>query len=323
MVLAVVVSAVVGWWGNAFRIEERRVRIPVATGHLDGVLATPREGDVRGLVVMVHGDGPVDATYDGLYRPWFEAAADAGFATLSWSKPGVGESDGNWLDQSMDDRADEVSAAIDWMIREGGVPITKVVLWGASQGGWVLPKVAAERPDVNAVVAVSPAINWLRQGRFNLLAEMDRDGVDEPERARRIATSDQTRRLLEAGANYSDYRAITDDPDPMNEDRWTFVQRNFTADATDDLYRSATAGTPTLLMLGRHDHNVDVDDTEAGYRAALGGLADVRYYDAAHSMARPEVENSDLRGLLTAVFRPRTLLAPGVLSDYRDYLAAR
>lgn len=44
-------------------------------------------------------------------------------------------------------------------------PTSFTVLWGASQAGWVLPKVASSRVDIDAVVAVSPAINWLRQDR--------------------------------------------------------------------------------------------------------------------------------------------------------------
>ena len=95
--------------GNSFRFDQRAVTIPGPEGDLAGVLTLPPEGAARGLVVMVHGDGPVEATQGGLYSPWFEGAADAGFATLSWSKPGVGGSEGDWLGQTMDDRAEEVS----------------------------------------------------------------------------------------------------------------------------------------------------------------------------------------------------------------------
>jgi dipeptidyl aminopeptidase/acylaminoacyl peptidase len=320
-VLLLVAGVVVTLVGNDYRTDERRVSIPTNQGRLDGVLSVPEDGAPRGLVLVVHGDGPVEATHDGLYRPWFEAAADAGFATLSWSKPGVGASTGDWLDQSMNDRADEVSDVIDWAQRDASVPTNRIVLWGASQAGWVLPKVAAARTDVDAIVAVSPAISWLRQGRFNLLAELDHEGVDDEARQRAISISDQTRVLLDQQADYETYRQRTTDPEPMDRARWGFVSRNHTADATGDLTRMAHRRVPVLLMLGEHDRNVDVDETASTYRRLLGDTVDVARFDAAHSMARPIVEDCGAAGLITGVVWPRALLAPGVLDTYRDYLA--
>jgi len=298
--------------GNDYRIVEERLSIDVAGGSLAAVLARPRGGAAKGLVVMVHGDGPVEATHDGLYRPWFEAAADAGFATLSWSKPA------NWLTQSMADRAGEVGAAIDWARRRADVPTGAVVLWGASQAGWVLPKVAAARDDLAGIVAVGPAVNWLRQGRYNLLAEMR--GASAEDRERAVAISDQTRRLLEEGADYATYRAATGDPEPMDAARWEFVKLNYRADATEDLIASREKHVPVLLMLGNHDLHVDVTETADTYQRILGRDVRVERFDAAHSMARPVMENSAVAGLATGILWPRALLAEGVLDQYRSYL---
>ncbi|MEU4427277.1 alpha/beta hydrolase [Actinoplanes sp. NPDC024001] len=305
--------------GNSYRFAEDRVSVPVPGGSLDAVVAYP-QGTARGLVVFVHGDGPVDATQNGLYRPWFEAAADAGFATLSWSKPGVGGSTGNWLRQTMDERAAEVAHALDWAATQPRLATGTTVLWGASQAGWVLPKVVRSRPQVDAVVAVSPAVNWLRQGRFHLLAELDHDGADERARQQAVEASDRTRELLAAGADHGRYLAQTTDPEPMSADRWGFVLRNFRADATADLRAAAGRHLPVLLTLGTADRNVDVAETESTYRRILGDDLTVATFDAAHSMARPAVEDSDALGLLTATFWPRALLAPGVLDTYRDFL---
>ena len=307
--------------GNDYRIEEERITVPVPGGTLDAVVAHP-QGTAHGLVVLVHGDGAVEATHDGLYRPWFEAAADAGFATLSWSKPGVGGSSGNWLSQSMDERAAEVSRVLDWAAAQPDLPTGTTVLWGASQAGWVLPEVVRSRSDVDAVVAVSPAVNWLRQGRFNLLAELDHDGADAAARQEAIAASDRTRALLESGADHARYLARTTEARPVDAERWGFVLRNFRADATADLEAAAARHVPVLLQLGSQDRNVDVEETEATYRRILGDDVRVARFRAAHSMARPAVEESDALGLLTAAVRPRELLAPGVLATYRDFLGA-
>lgn len=307
--------------GNSYRFDLRAVTIPGPDGNLAGVLTLPRDGAAHGLVVMVHGDGPVEATQGGLYSPWFEGAADAGFATLSWSKPGVGASEGDWLSQSMDDRASEVSDAIDWAQAQDDVPTDTIVLWGASQAGWALPKVTRDREDIDAVVAVGTAINWLSQGRFNLLAELEHDGAHAQERESAIAESDQTRILLERGASYEEYLASTASTDPMTEARWLFVRRNVDADATDDLIASASHPVPVHLMAGTHDRNVDVAETEETYRSIFGPSLTVTHIDGAHSLARPVMEDNDLVGFLTGTLWPRALLAPGTIDDYSAFLS--
>jgi dienelactone hydrolase len=309
-------------WQNSYDMDEQRVTIRHGGHTLNGVLATPRDGRERhGLVVYVHGDGPVDATHDDGYKPLWEANAKAGYASLSWDKPGVAGAPGNWLDQSMDDRADEAAAAIAWARARPDIDGDRIGLWGASQAGWVLPKIAARTP-VSFVVAVSPAINWLRQGRYNLLAELRADGASAARTREEVAQSDTTRRLLRQHATYEEYvRAMGGDVDGMTADRWAFVSRNYTADATQDL--RALRGVPVLLALAGHDVNVDTADTERTYRGVLdagGALTVERYPDASHSLLKQSVEQSDLKITLTALFRPRSLFADGFLADQRHFL---
>lgn len=179
-------------WQNSYDMDEQRVSIRHSGHTLNGVLATPKDGRKRhGLVVYIHGDGPVGATHDDGYKPMWEANAKAGYASLSWDKPGVAGAPGNWLDQSMDDRANEAAAAITWARARPDIDGDRIGLWGASQAGWILPKVAAKTP-VRFVIAVSSAINWLQQGRYNLLAKLRADGASTARTMAEIAKSDTT-----------------------------------------------------------------------------------------------------------------------------------
>ncbi|WHT19968.1 prolyl oligopeptidase family serine peptidase [Crossiella sp. CA-258035] len=300
-------------WQHSYDLNEQSVTINHGGHLLHGVLATPTTGTRHGLVVHLHGDGPVDATHEGGYRPIWEANAKAGYATLSWHKPGVANAPGNWLDQSMTDRAEEAVAAIAWARTRPDIDGDRIGLWGASQAGWVLPKVAARTP-VRFVLAVSPAINWLQQGRFHLLA-------GNPTEAQ-LTRSDTTRRLLATQASFDDYtRAMGGETHGMTPDRWRFITKNHTADATPDL--PALRRVPVLLTLAGHDRNVDTADTERGYRAALaeGGTLQVKHYpDAAHSLVKDTIERSDLKLTLTALFTPRALFATGFLDDQQRFL---
>ncbi|WTI56278.1 alpha/beta hydrolase [Streptomyces platensis] len=322
----VVAAGLVGvvLWQNSYDMDEQRVSIRHSGHTLNGVLATPKDGRKRhGLVVYIHGDGPVGATHDDGYKPMWEANAKAGYASLSWDKPGVAGAPGNWLDQSMDDRANEAAAAITWARARPDIDGDRIGLWGASQAGWILPKVAAKTP-VRFVIAVSSAINWLQQGRYNLLAKLRADGASTARTMAEIAKSDTTRRLLERHANFEEYvRAMGADADGMTADRWGFISKNYTADATQDL--RALRGVPVLLTLAGHDINVDTADTERIYRKVLdaGGALTVKHYpDATHSLLKQSIEQSDLKTTLTALFSPRSLFAVGFLDGQRQFLSA-
>lgn len=321
IIVLIAAAACAALIGNDYRFDERDVTIPTSDGGtLEGILTTPERGPARGLVVMIHGDGPVDATQGGLYDPWFEGAAVAGWATLSWSKPGVGGSSGDWLTQSMADRAAEAEQVLDWARNNADVPTQRIVLWGASQAGWVLPAIVAHREDIAGVVTVGTAVNWLRQGHYNLQAELDHKAADNAERRKAEEESARTNALLERGASYEEYRDTTHETDPMTRERWIFVSRNFRSDAENDLRAAAQQRIPWHLMAGKYDRNVDVAETARVYQGILDDHFTTTTLNAAHSMARPIMEDSEIAGLITGVFWPRALLAPGVIGDYQTFL---
>lgn len=71
--------------------------------------------------------------------------------------------------------------------------------------------------------------------------------------------------------------------------------------------------------MGTHDRNVDVAETEHTYRSIFGPFLTVAHADGAHSLARPVMEDDDAVGLVTGIVRPRALLAPGTIDDYRAF----
>ncbi|PJN30261.1 alpha/beta hydrolase [Streptomyces sp. CB02613] len=310
-------------WQHTYDLREQAVTVRRDGRTLQGVLALPERG--KGpfpLVVVVHGDGPVDATHDTFYRPIWESFARAGYAALSWNKPGVGGAPGNWLDQSMGDRAAEALDAIAWARQHPDIDGGRIALWGASQAGWVLPRIAAQDPGIRFAIAVSPAVNWLRQGRYHLLAELRRDGASDADIAAALRRRETGLELLGRGASYEEYVRAVGDPQGMTAARWRFAARNHKADATADL--PALRGVPVLLALAGHDANVDTAETEAAYRRLLPGpaLRVAHYPDATHSLVEHDVENSTLRLTLTALCAPRALFADGFLDDQRRFLAA-
>ncbi|MGG4471249.1 alpha/beta hydrolase [Paenibacillus alvei] len=164
--IVLIIMTIAGFlYENDYAMLEKEVNIKTKQGNLEGFLAMPKEKN-EGIVIFVHGDGPQNATQDGGYKPLMERFAKQGYASVSWNKPGIGDSAGNWLDQTMDDRAKEVEEVIEWAKQQKSMNTEKIILWGASQAGWVVPKVQQNRTDITAAILVGPAINWLRQGEY-------------------------------------------------------------------------------------------------------------------------------------------------------------
>ncbi|MCF8571224.1 alpha/beta hydrolase [Gordonia sp. HY002] len=303
-----------------YAFHEERVTIPGPRGELHGVLAIPSDDGPHGLVVFVHDDGPADADDDGHYRPLWDAFAQAGFASLSWDKPGVADAPGDWLDQTMHDRATEVDSVIAWAHTRDDIDTTQVGAWGIGQAGWVLPEVAQARPDLRFMIAVDPAIDWLRREQYAARAEAVADG-DSPEDV--AAAVDRRARRTALIRRNADYRAYLDshvDEDPMPAARWAFVKRNANSDSTAAL---KTIPVPTLLLLGGRDRGVDVAETERVYRRQVQpDLLTVKDFpDGTHRLTRNDIEyrGGDIRTLGRSILAPKTIYVPHYLDTLRVF----
>ncbi|WP_447887723.1 alpha/beta hydrolase family protein [Serratia fonticola] len=79
---------------------------------LEGTLILPSGKISPPLVLLVHGDGAQDRWSEGGYIPLVNFLVAQGVAVYSWDKPGVGASSGNWLAQTLSDRAEEAASAL-------------------------------------------------------------------------------------------------------------------------------------------------------------------------------------------------------------------
>jgi len=312
---------------NSYDMEETEVSIPTSKGLLKGTLALPKHHSGKlGLVVFIHGDGPINTSYNEGYKPLWEKLASVQYASLSWSKPGIDGSEGNWLHQSMDDRAQEAIEVIQWVKEQ--LPMIdekRIGLWGASQGGWVVPKIAKQQ-KIAFNILVSPAINWQEQGRFNTIKTMERDGASPQEIQKVTQYQDRVLDLLNSHSSYEEYLKLADreriiQDERMSRDRWIFVQLNFQLDATADLL---TFDSPVVLILGGHDLNVDVENTRAVYEQQIPAskLRVLYLPNVDHSMIKHELVNSKLRLYMTGLFAPRSMLDTSYYTQVAQFVAS-
>ncbi|WP_414837627.1 alpha/beta hydrolase family protein [Candidatus Nanosalina sp. VS9-1] len=113
-------------------------------------------------IFFCHGYG---SDKEGSYRKRAERASEEGFNAVRFDFRGNGESDGEFIDQSLSSRIADLEACIDFFGPE------RIFLWGMSFGGKVVLH-ANERFDVEALILKSPVL-------FNNEMEKFRSVVDE------------------------------------------------------------------------------------------------------------------------------------------------
>ncbi|WDD92610.1 alpha/beta hydrolase [Burkholderia sp. FERM BP-3421] len=242
------------------------LRFRAGHAELAGTLVLPRHRRAAPIALLVHGDGPRTRFDQDHYLPLVNSLLAAGIGVFSWDKAGVGDSGGDWLDQSMADRADETRAA--WLrVREATAGAHPIGLLGFSQGGWVVPRVAsAFRPAFSAIVG--GAVSWRAQGMYYTRQRMEAQGADRAAIERRLrAEYADNDRLFGAAHAPADPRARPD----IAPRRFRFITLNYAEDATSAL---ATMQGPVLALWGAWDRNVDPIDEANAYRRAFAGHPD-------------------------------------------------
>ncbi|WP_195570590.1 alpha/beta hydrolase family protein [Paenibacillus sp. 1001270B_150601_E10] len=302
-----------------YDMVEQAIEIPTPEGLLTGTFALPKHHKEKlGLVLFIHGDGPIDASHDDGYKPLWERLASIGYASLSLNKRGMNGSEGNWLNQSMNDRVEEARQAITWAKKQPMIDDTRIGVWGASQAGWVIPKLAKEEPLAFSIL-LSPAVNWLTQGQYYTRSHLEQAGISEQEIQAKEAYDQQVRQLLRSNASYDDYVKIAQKKYLMSKDQWTFVSKNYLSDATEDLRNFQS---PVLLILGEKDIHVDVKETERVYRNVIPPelLTVALFPDAEHSMLSTSTAESELRAILISLFAPRQITVTGYMDQIEQFL---
>ncbi len=149
---------------------------------LAGTLHLPDGSGHYPAVVMLQGSGTTNRDAEGYFLPIRDEFLKRGLAVLSWDKPGVGESSGDWRLRTLHDRADEALDAIAWLRTQPEIDPDRVGIWGHSQGGWIGPLAASQSTDVAFLIINSgPGVGPHEQDLFGIEHSLRRDGATEEE----------------------------------------------------------------------------------------------------------------------------------------------
>jgi len=238
--------------------QKRTVSFEHSNNVLEGTLILPPGKVFPPFVLLVHGDGPQDRWSEGGYIPFVKFLVSQGIAVFSWDKPGVGKSTGNWLAQTMSDRAEEAVLALKKIREQPELKESRGGYLGFSQAGWVVPQ-SSQLTTTEFAVLIGAAINWRNQSIYYTGQRLKVEGfsLDDIQDAKKHEAESFDRQFTEEAAVL-----------PCNSQctRQDFERRNSLADATKDI---SSTHTPVLIVMGKDDRNVDADETVAVWAKAL------------------------------------------------------
>lgn len=230
--------------------QQRTVQIAHHGERLEGTLVLPPGQISPPFVVLIHGDGAQDRWSEGGYLPLVNFLVSQGIAVFSWDKPGVGASSGNWLAQTMADRAQAAAKVLEELRQQPELTQSKGGFLGFSQAGWVVPK-ASQLTATDFAVLIGPAINWRDQGLYFTAQRLKMQGASAQAilNAQKHEAEDFDREFTEDSVARPCQAECT---------RQEFERRNALSDATKDI---STMRTPVLVLMGKDDRNVDAHET--------------------------------------------------------------
>lgn len=309
---------------NKEHVEERYVAFSANTNTLDARLVVPHVHQSHdAIILLVHGDGAMDHSANGYFDPVINTLTRKRYATMSWSKPGIGESTGNWLAQTMPQRAEEVRSAIRYL-RDNGYPDNPIGVVGFSQASWVLAELHSE-PEIEFAALVGGAANWREQSKYTMwlrLIDEQKIHADDHSVWPEISELNEIEyQLIKSG--YDTYQGSDLHLHPFmgtpleDEARFNFVRTNIDSDVS---LGFSQIHFPLLALFGDSDTRVDVDHSQQIFASTIGApdkLTQKVISNASHSLLKTDLP------VRAALYLTEDDFAPGALDALIAWLDAQ
>jgi dienelactone hydrolase len=306
-------------------VVEEPVTFPNGEVHLSGTLVRPAAGNRYPAVVLFHGSGPEGRNLE--MARWF---ADQGVAALTYDKRGVGASTGDFRSVPFMDLYLDGLAGIAFLRQRRDIDVSRMGVWGWSQGGWLGPLAASRSRDVAFVIAVSgPGVSPGEQMLFYDANRLRAGGVPEGQ----VQATTVLRRLVwhtmfvggdvaavraqvqkaRAEASAASLKSQLDDllatlqrPGSL----WITQEMNY-----DPLGALRQLTVPSLFLFGQDDQLVPVDESVAIVRRTLSDSRQSDFTIKTFPGADHAINVRDSAGVRH--------LEPQYLAAMRDWLATR
>lgn len=322
---------------NAKSYSEESVTYPSGDVQLAGLLRIPKRPGPHPAIVFAHGSGPGTKNQVSMLAHFF---LHHGIAVLGYDKRGVGRSTGDWRRIDFPELAADALAGVKFLQKCPDIDPRKIGLYGISQGGWVVSLAASLSKDVAFIVPHSgPGVSPKAQEFHMLTNIMTMSGLSKEEIDGMLEAFSLLYVYGKTGQGAEKYDALVDKlkknpkladslPPPSKDVTWEKMYENqklgdpgwfFHLNVDYDpipAYRKVTC--PALIIFGKHDFTVPVEESVTRIKAALEESGDKDYTikvlpNAGHGILEVNPKNP------TQVASPARF-APGFLDMLADWL---
>ena len=210
---------------------------------LSGTLALPKQKGTFPAVVLISGNGEHNRDAElGHHKPFKDISdylTSTGLAVLRYDKRGVGESTGQFETATTYDFAEDVKAALHYLLTRKEIQKDKIGLIGHSEGGLIAPIVASNSPNVSFIVLLAgpglpgDSILLSQQKAIAMAKGMSKEQIESSQNANRDAfdivqkyTNPDTLYLKMAEYIKRISRNDPDKPENMTLDEYVEAQMN-------------------------------------------------------------------------------------------------
>ena len=333
---------------TAYRREEVTLSNGLIT--LAGDLTLPDSAAPFPAVVLISGSGGQDrdANFYGfrVFDVLANLIAAQGIAVLRFDDRGIGGSNGDWLQATLDDRASDVAAAMAWLQAREDIDHYRIGLVGHSEGGLVASIVAnqvdgvaflallaspavrgdellrAQQKMILEVGGMGPELVEANQAHLELVlqAVATGEGWDAVEQSARRQAREQIEALPdEARAAIADVEAY------LHEDYFDVVISRQMASLRSPWFRSfveydprpdiLALDVPVLALFGTHDTQVPADQNSTAMSEAFGESS-----IPSHALATIWPANHLFQEAETGAVEEYAVLKPEFAPDFLQFL---
>jgi uncharacterized protein len=264
---------------------------------LNGVLNLPNHTPPKGIVLLVHGSGQTNAVEQNWYADVRETLLKAGYGAYMWDKRGCGKSEGVFdYNQSVENSAAEVIAAIHALKNDQIASSDKIGLWGISRAGWINPLVIQRYKDIKFWISVSGVDD---KENFKYLLEQNLRIAGHPLEYIELIVHEWVEgiRITHAGGSFEAYQKATVNLGKDNfwlrfthggitAEGYYRYQKTFKKEAVEEetglqVYVEnfdtilSSVHCPVLALFGERDTNVDWRKTKSLYEKTMGKNTDL------------------------------------------------
>lgn len=254
---------------------------------LAGSLYRPEGSPPYPALIVLHAANGGTRDYP-FYQHLIEYLPSQGIAVLLYDRRGSGKSTGDFERADFNDLAGDAIAAIDYLHSQNDIDIRKIGVYGVSQGGWIAPLVAAQRPDVAYLIIVSGSgVSPAKQMEYAAITVLRKAGFSEDIVARAV---DLRNRVNQYYRGKLPFETVKSDIDRVQEEPWfpyTFLgssdqlPRDVTQDKWyyeldyDPLLAWHRVAQPSLFLFAEDDQWVPVQESIVNFRSVTKHLRDV------------------------------------------------